>query len=66
MHQEDNLHLKKAFTHLTSRNPIEFWTSGQWMTERQGGSDVGKISSQTTVFCLKVNFMFYENNSKYY
>ncbi|CAE1248356.1 unnamed protein product [Acanthosepion pharaonis] len=40
MHQEDNLHLKKAFTHLTSRNPIEFWTSGQWMTERQGGSDV--------------------------
>lgn len=40
MHQEDNLHLKKAFTHLTSRNPIEFWTSGQWMTERRGGSDV--------------------------
>lgn len=28
--------------HLTSRNPDEAWTSGQWMTERQGGSDVGQ------------------------
>lgn len=31
---------QKAFKHLTSRNPEEFWTSGQWMTERTGGSDV--------------------------
>ena len=23
------------------RDPNLFWTSGQWMTERQGGSDVG-------------------------
>jgi putative acyl-CoA dehydrogenase len=30
----------RAFRHLTSRNPAEFWTSGQWMTERSGGSDV--------------------------
>lgn len=29
-----------AFKHLTSRTPGEFWTSGQWMTERSGGSDV--------------------------
>ncbi|NUM88287.1 MAG: acyl-CoA dehydrogenase family protein [Bdellovibrionales bacterium] len=28
------------FRHLTSRNPKEFWTSGQWMTEKSGGSDV--------------------------
>ena len=28
--------------HLISRNPDEAWTSGQWMTERQGGSDVGQ------------------------
>ncbi|KAH8556106.1 acyl-CoA dehydrogenase/oxidase C-terminal [Umbelopsis sp. PMI_123] len=27
---------------LTSRNPSELWTSGQWMTERPGGSDVGR------------------------
>ena len=26
---------------LTSREPREFWTSGQWMTELTGGSDVG-------------------------
>ncbi|CAM2103403.1 unnamed protein product [Caretta caretta] len=32
--------LVKAFGHLTSREPRKFWTSGQWMTERKGGSDV--------------------------
>ncbi|MDC0747690.1 acyl-CoA dehydrogenase family protein [Polyangium mundeleinium] len=31
----------RAFARLTSRNPAEAWTSGQWMTERTGGSDVG-------------------------
>ncbi|XP_066459876.1 acyl-CoA dehydrogenase family member 11-like [Eleutherodactylus coqui] len=32
--------LQDAFGHLTSRDPKTFWTSGQWMTERKGGSDV--------------------------
>ncbi|NXO60414.1 ACD11 dehydrogenase, partial [Aramus guarauna] len=32
--------LKNAFDRLTSRDPKKFWTSGQWMTERRGGSDV--------------------------
>ncbi|NXP59845.1 ACD11 dehydrogenase, partial [Chloropsis cyanopogon] len=32
--------LKNAFDRLTSRDPEKFWTSGQWMTERRGGSDV--------------------------
>ncbi|KAM3939627.1 acyl-CoA dehydrogenase family member 11-like [Leptodactylus fuscus] len=32
--------LQDAFGHLTSRDPKRFWTSGQWMTERKGGSDV--------------------------
>src|SRR5438067_4779063 len=27
---------------LISRDPAMAWTSGQWMTERQGGSDVGR------------------------
>ena len=27
--------------HLVSRDPAQAWTSGQWMTERTGGSDVG-------------------------
>jgi putative acyl-CoA dehydrogenase len=37
--------LKPVFAHLTSRDPSEFWTSGQWMTERTGGSDVGSTST---------------------
>jgi len=31
----------RALAHLTSRDPARFWTSGQWMTESTGGSDVG-------------------------
>eukprot|EP01103_Thecamoeba_quadrilineata_P004480 TRINITY_DN14216_c0_g1_i1.p1 TRINITY_DN14216_c0_g1~~TRINITY_DN14216_c0_g1_i1.p1 ORF type:complete len:631 (-),score=128.85 TRINITY_DN14216_c0_g1_i1:44-1909(-) len=31
---------KQAYENLTSRDPNKFWTSGQWMTERGGGSDV--------------------------
>lgn len=34
-------HLRKAYENLTSRHPDKFWTSGQWMTEKRGGSDVG-------------------------
>jgi len=37
--------IARAVPHLTSRDPREFWTSGQWMTESTGGSDVG--ASQT-------------------
>lgn len=33
--------LDRALPRLTSRDPATFWTSGQWMTERTGGSDVG-------------------------
>jgi alkylation response protein AidB-like acyl-CoA dehydrogenase len=36
---------ESVFAHLTSRDPNEFWTSGQWMTERTGGSDVGSTST---------------------
>lgn len=32
----------RALPRLTSRDPETFWTSGQWMTERTGGSDVGR------------------------
>lgn len=31
----------RALGRLTSRDPAAFWTSGQWMTEATGGSDVG-------------------------
>jgi len=30
----------RAIPRLTSRDPARAWTSGQWMTERTGGSDV--------------------------
>ena len=33
--------IDRAVPHLTSRAPATFWTSGQWMTESTGGSDVG-------------------------
>ena len=32
---------RRWFGHLVSREPAEAWTAGQWMTEQQGGSDVG-------------------------
>jgi alkylation response protein AidB-like acyl-CoA dehydrogenase len=32
---------ERALAHLLSRDPSTMWTSGQWMTERTGGSDVG-------------------------
>jgi acyl-CoA dehydrogenase len=37
--------INRAVPHLTSRDPKEFWTSGQWMTELAGGSDVGNTET---------------------
>lgn len=34
-----------VFRHLTTRDPEQFWTSGQWMTERTGGSDVSATAT---------------------
>lgn len=33
--------IDRAVARLTSRDPNRAWTSGQWMTESTGGSDVG-------------------------
>ena len=41
--------LDKAFNHVTSNDPDQFWTSGQWMTEKPGGSDV----SQSETIAIK-------------
>ncbi|KAI9218694.1 hypothetical protein BC828DRAFT_387919 [Blastocladiella britannica] len=38
--------LELAFANLTTRDPGAFWTSGQWMTERPGGSDVSRTETQ--------------------
>ncbi|KAI9012723.1 hypothetical protein BC832DRAFT_529048 [Gaertneriomyces semiglobifer] len=36
----------RAYVNLTTRDPKRFWTSGQWMTERPGGSDVGETETE--------------------
>jgi alkylation response protein AidB-like acyl-CoA dehydrogenase len=33
--------IERALPRLTHRDPAQAWTSGQWMTESTGGSDVG-------------------------
>lgn len=38
--------VERAVPRLTSRDPQAFWTSGQWMTESTGGSDVGGTQTQ--------------------
>jgi alkylation response protein AidB-like acyl-CoA dehydrogenase len=38
---ENRALIDRAVPRLTSRDPRAAWTSGQWMTERTGGSDVG-------------------------
>jgi alkylation response protein AidB-like acyl-CoA dehydrogenase len=35
---------RDVLPHLVSRDPEQAWTAGQWMTEQQGGSDVGANS----------------------
>lgn len=37
--------VQKEYEHIISRDPKEFWTSGQWMTERSGGSDVSRTET---------------------
>lgn len=39
---------QNAYDHLTSRDPATTWTSGQWMTERTGGSDVSQTETVAT------------------
>ncbi|CAJ1068833.1 acyl-CoA dehydrogenase family member 11-like [Xyrichtys novacula] len=39
----------EAYSRLTTRQPERFWTSGQWMTERQGGSDVASGTETVAV-----------------
>jgi alkylation response protein AidB-like acyl-CoA dehydrogenase len=38
--------VERAVPRLTSRDPGTFWTSGQWMTETTGGSDVGRSETR--------------------
>lgn len=40
--------ITEAYHRLTSRDPTYAWTSGQWMTERTGGSDVSGTETVAT------------------
>lgn len=48
---------KPNYRKLTTTDCDEFWTSGQWMTEKQGGSDVGNLFNNHTTY-LKVRRSF--------
>ncbi|KAI2463720.1 acyl-CoA dehydrogenase/oxidase [Annulohypoxylon bovei var. microspora] len=37
--------LNEVYRRLVSRDPKQSWTSGQWMTERTGGSDVSETET---------------------
>ncbi len=37
--------IDRAIPRLLSRDPAQAWTSGQWMTERTGGSDVSRTET---------------------
>lgn len=43
--KNQNPKFEEAFKHLISTDPLAFWTSGQWMTEKTGGSDVSHTST---------------------
>jgi hypothetical protein len=42
--------LENALDHVTNKDPKLHWTSGQWMTEKKGGSDVSRA---TDTFALE-------------
>jgi alkylation response protein AidB-like acyl-CoA dehydrogenase len=55
--------LAAAVERLTTRDPARFWTSGQWMTERSGGSDV---SGTSTVARERQGFEYLLSGTKWF
>ncbi|KAI2643577.1 very-long-chain acyl-CoA dehydrogenase [Xylaria nigripes] len=45
---EEQVVFRNAYDHLVAREPSKAWTSGQWMTERIGGSDVSRSETIAT------------------
>lgn len=45
LHGDDALR-RETLPRLLARDPARFWTSGQWMTERTGGSDVSRTETR--------------------
>jgi putative acyl-CoA dehydrogenase len=52
----------KIAAHLKSRNPNQFWTAGQWMTEKAGGSDV----SESETFAELKEDRYYLTGTKWF
>ena len=52
----------QAYQNIISRDPKKFWTSGQWMTERSGGSDI----SNTETTALKKGDHYLLNGVKWF
>ncbi|MDQ2068811.1 acyl-CoA dehydrogenase family protein [Natronospira bacteriovora] len=48
---------ERVLPHLLSRDPVSFWTAGQWMTERSGGSDVSR--SETVAVARGEDYRLY-------
>lgn len=46
---KDDPELQEWYKHLVSSDPDFAWTSGQWMTERPGGSDVRNTETVATL-----------------
>ncbi len=38
--------IRRAVAHLTARRADQMWTSGQWMTETTGGSDISRTETR--------------------
>lgn len=57
--------LIEAYSHITSRNPKDFWTSGQWMTEKTGGSDVA-ISETTATATGSIEAPYLLHGTKWF
>ncbi len=52
-----NKDLDKIFQSLVSGDKVNFWTSGQWMTEKVGGSDVA--NTETTAEKNENSYLLY-------
>ena len=51
--------LEMTYEKVTSRLPGSFWTSGQWMTEKRGGSDVGRTTETLAVHVKDGKYKLY-------
>jgi len=47
LHAADDAASQAVFAQLVSTDADQFWTAGQWMTERSGGSDVSATATNT-------------------